>query len=336
MYNLIRVFIAAYVFLTGYGNLFFFQRYADYSFARLAKLFFRLNFFVFFVCVAMNREYMQYYVCALHTTFFFFVYAFMAIGASRNKEGWAMALKFVAGFAFLALVWDFPQTGLFDALFARVPLMYWKGSLHEWRFRSTLDHYVTIIGMAVACNIHHIQRFYAYIEQQGKSTQRVLHAATVAACSVVLYAWYHWCLLLPKSTYNQLNPYTTFIPIVTYIVLRNLTPYLRTHNMFVFTWCGRITLETYILQFHIWLSDDAATLVFYTGSTAYPLVNFVLASCIYVGLAWVVFHLTTVISDAVIPKGATTWGLMARLFMIGAVWGTVYHASKLFLIARAG
>ena len=336
LYNVIRVFIAAYVFLTGYGNFFFFQKYADYSFVRLAKMLFRLNFFVLFVCVAMNREYMQYYVCALHTSFFMFVYAFMGVWQSRNKDTAVLTVKFVVGFVLLFLIWDYPQSGLFNLLFSYFSLFYWKGSLHEWLFRSTLDHYVTIIGMLVACNIHHLTNFYTYIDNQPKARQRLVYAASIAMAGLTFYLWYAYCLTLPKSTYNRYNPYSTFIPILAYIFLRNLTPYLRTHNLFLFTWCGRITLETYILQFHVWLSDDAATLVFYTGSYSWPLVNFVVASTIYIGLAYLVFHLTTSVSDALIPKNATTWSTVQRLVMVVAVWGTVYHASKLFLVWRAG
>ena len=336
LYNLIRVFIAAYVFLTGYGNFFFFQKYADYSFVRLSKMLFRLNFFVLFVCVAMNREYMQYYVCALHTTFFMFVYVFMGVWQSRNKDTLMLTIKFVVAFVLLYLIWDYPQSGLFNVLFSHFSLFYWKGSLHEWLFRSTLDHYVTIIGMLVACNIHHLTNFYTYIDKQGKSAQRLIYAAAVAMAAVVFYLWYAYCLTLPKSAYNRYNPYTTFVPILAFIFLRNLTPWLRTHNLFLFTWCGRITLETYILQFHVWLADDAATLVFYTGSYQWPMVNFVIASTIYIGLAYLVFHLTTSVSDALIPKNATTWSTVQRLVSVAAVWGTVYHASKLYLVWRAG
>ena len=57
-----------------------------------------------------------------------------------------------------------------------------------------------------------------------------------------------------------------------------------------------------------------------------------LASCMYIGLAYVVFHLTTSVSDALIPKNATTWSTLQRLVMVAAVWGTVYHACKLFLV----
>ena len=335
LYNLIRVFIAAYVFLTGYGNFFFFQKYADYSFVRLSKMLFRLNFFVLFVCVAMNREYMQYYVCALHTTFFLFVYVFMGVWQSRNKDTLVLTIKFVVAFVLLYLIWDYPQSGLFNVLFSHSGLFFWKGSLHEWLFRSTLDHYVTFIGMLVACNIHHLTNFYTYVDQQGKRAQRLLYSAAIAVSAVVFYLWYAYCLSLPKSTYNRYNPYTTFVPILAFIFLRNLTPWLRTHNLFLFTWCGRITLETYILQFHVWLADDAATLVFYTGSYQWPMVNFVIASAIYIGLAYVVFHLTTTVSDALIPKNATTWSTVQRLVMVAAVWGTMYHACKLYLLWRA-
>ena len=55
--------------------------------------------------------------------------------------------------------------------------------------------------------------------------------------------------------------------------------------------CGKITLETYIFQFHLWLSDDAGTLIAWIGGAEnrYPLCNFVVASAIYVALSHAFF-----------------------------------------------
>ena len=61
------------------------------------------------------------------------------------------------------------------------------------------------------------------------------------------------CYLLPKRAYNAVHPYTSFVPIFCYMVLRNCSPTLRRYHMHLFAWCGKVTLETYILQFHIWM-----------------------------------------------------------------------------------
>lgn len=59
--------------------------------------------------------------------------------------------------------------------------------------------------------------------------------------------------MLPKRAYNAVHPFTSFIPIFCYMVLRNCSPTLRRYHMHLFAWCGKVTLETYILQFHIWM-----------------------------------------------------------------------------------
>lgn len=72
-----------------------------------------------------------------------------------------------------------------------------------------------------------------------------------------LGSWWYLCVFtLPKLEYNAWHPFTSWIPITLFIVLRNCTPVLRSHAMTLYGWLGCITLETYIGQFHTWLKTE--------------------------------------------------------------------------------
>ncbi len=45
-----------------------------------------------------------------------------------------------------------------------------------------------------------------------------------AVTLAVVGVWYQTVYVLPKLEYNQLHPYTSWIPITAWAVLRNLTP----------------------------------------------------------------------------------------------------------------
>ena len=70
----------------------------------------------------------------------------------------------------------------------------------------------------------------------------------------------HWWLLLTipdRRDYNPLHPYTGWIPIAAFILLRNATPDLRASHSTTLALMGRHSLEFYLLQFHVWLGASA-------------------------------------------------------------------------------
>lgn len=74
MYNAIRIFIAAYVWMTGFGNFSYYYVRQDFSLGRFCQMMWRLNFFVFFACVALRNSYVLYYICPMHTLFTIMLY----------------------------------------------------------------------------------------------------------------------------------------------------------------------------------------------------------------------------------------------------------------------
>ena len=226
-YNLIRLFIAAYVWMTGFGNFSFFWTRKDYSLVRAAKMLVRLNLLVAVVAVALNKEYMLYYVCPLHTSCFLLTYAVMAIGHERNGSRAWVQLKLGAALVLLFVMFDVP--GVFEVVWAPLGwLMRYEGSLHEWQFRSTLDHYIIWIGMLCAFVYPSVERWLMATEALLDARRRLATKAALAAVAVAGVAgWIYFCFDMEKRAYNALHPYVSWAPLLGYLILRNLTPYLR-------------------------------------------------------------------------------------------------------------
>jgi hypothetical protein len=87
---------------------------------------------------------------------------------------------------------------------------------------------------------------------------------------------------------------------MTFIFLRNLTPWLRSHSLDLLQRLGKTTLETYLMQHHIWMTSNSKTLL--TLIPGYPKVNFLVVTLTYVLLSQKLFRLTMIIRGLTLPS----------------------------------
>ena len=70
VYNEIRVFVSAYVWMTGFGNFLYFDKNQDFSFERVCSMWLRINYFPLLLSYCIGVPLDLFYIVPLHTTAF--------------------------------------------------------------------------------------------------------------------------------------------------------------------------------------------------------------------------------------------------------------------------
>lgn len=263
VYQVVRVLVASYLFLTGYGHTLYFLRTNDFSLHRCASVFVRLNVLSCLLAFMMRTDYDFYYFPGLSSLWFLVVYTTIRIQHSTNIL--IFGVKVIVSAIILTAVMYIP--GVLETFF-HFPRLFCNlhVNVYEFRFRVTLDLYITYVGMIVGAMYHHIKstptelsprliRYFRAYARQLQISAIIISLITLPGYFVLIRG------ISDKYAYNQWHPLISCLPILSFVVLRNSTQRLRTHHSIFFAWLGRCSLETYILQYHIWLAADTKGLL---------------------------------------------------------------------------
>ncbi len=270
IYKAIRILVASYLFMTGFGHTVFFYRKEDFSLRRSASVLIRLNMLSCLLPFTMQTDYLFYYFAPLITFWYAVIYFTMRAGNSRNSS-----VCFLTGKILISamLTTAFIRTpGVFEQIFfilERMCRVHWD--VKEWRFRLQLDSYIVYVGMA--CGIIFVRVSSILHGERSENNSLPFHhfirhywsqirLSAIAASLIILPIFWHLSRRSQsKFVYNSWVPYISWFPILSYITIRNCNRHTRNFHSSIFSWLGRHSLETFTLQFHIWLAADTKGLL---------------------------------------------------------------------------
>ncbi|XP_065439186.1 N-acetylneuraminate 9-O-acetyltransferase isoform X4 [Chrysemys picta bellii] len=280
-----------------------------YHISGASTVLFRLNFLVVVLCIVMDRPYQFYYFVPLVTVWFMIIYATLAVWpqiVQKKANGncfWHFGLLLKLISLLMCIYFLANSQGVFEKIFSLWPLstcFELNGNVYEWWFRWKLDRYVVFHGMMFAFIYLALQKRQVLSEGKGEPLFSSKISNVLLFISVV-------CFL-----------------ILAFILIRNIPGYARSVYSSFFAWFGRISLELFICQYHIWLAADTkGILVLIPGN---PMLNIIVSTFIFVCVAHEISQITNDLAQMVVPKDNAT--LLRRLLCIAG-----FFSGLLFLAA---
>lgn len=296
IYKIIRILVASYLFMTGFGHAAFFYRKSDYSLRRCAAVLIRINLLSCLLPYVMGTDYLFYYFAPLTSLWYLVIYLTMRFRHSSNTSVQFLVGKVLISALLMTAFVRMP--GVLEAVFQCLKVtakIHWN--VTEWRFRTGLDLYIVYAGMLSAIAFIKISE-----SDDVKSSVyfvRLRTLLTIAALPTLGFLWVALGSITEKSEYNSWVPYISFLPILSYVTLRNCSRHLRNYYSSIFAWLGRYSLETFTLQFHIWLAADTKGIL---SIGLHPWWSSLLLSVIFFWVSWHVGCATNVITSWIIDS----------------------------------
>ena len=302
IYQIVRLLVASYLFMTGFGHTVFFLKKKDYSFRRVAAVLVRLNLLSCVLPYMMRTDYLFYYFAPLVTFWFLVVYTTLRLGQSYNDRFFLLYGKILlsAVLVYAAMNVHGPLEFVF-ALLKYTCRIHWN--VKEWRFRVMLDIFIVYVGMICAVIFIHFtsSRGSGGIAAYAQAHPQMIRTGLIICSSIALPTFLILAQRFPsKFVHNRWHPYISNLPILAFVILRNAHHHLRNFHSSIFAWLGRCSLETFILQFHIWLAGDTKGLLslgVFGPVGAGKWIEFCILTSVFVWISWRVASATGIITE---------------------------------------
>ncbi|XP_044757718.1 N-acetylneuraminate 9-O-acetyltransferase [Coccinella septempunctata] len=314
-----KVLISSYLFLLGYEQFCYVWHRNDVSIRSYFRMMFQLNFMTVTLCLCMNRPYQFYYFVPLLSFWYMMIYCFLAfppkitMATSENNpiQYSYLLVKFIGIFSVITIL--YLSEVFFEKVFVTRP---WKAlfvstddDIREWWLMWKLDRYSVIHGMGFAVLMLLAQKYNLFDDNNHSnlfSRGLTLSATLLAIVGLGCYLTMTF-LCQDEMDCSEIHSYVVFIPIISYIILRNISGFLRTRYSSLFAWFGEISLELFVSQYHILLAaDNHGVLVLLPG---YPVMNIIITSFIFVTASHEFHRLTKVLLPFAVPSD---WKLVIR------------------------
>jgi N-acetylneuraminate 9-O-acetyltransferase len=310
VYEIVRLLVASYLFMTGYGHTMYFLKNDDYSLRRVATVLIRFNLLSCVLPYMMRTDYLFYYFAPLVSFWFLVIYSTLKRGDRNNTNANLVMKKILISAMITTAFIQIPGILEFVALMLKYTCAI-SWNVTEWRFRMFLDMYIVYVGMIVAVVVHRTSqlrcgpvapkaKFDGILQWTIKHNKLFRIAMAILSLGLLPTFWFLTRRSPSKQNYNWWMPFLSFIPILSLITLRNSHRLLRNYYSQVFAWLGRCSLETYILQYHIWLAGDTKGLL--RLGLWNPWVETAMLTAIFLWFSWLMAGATQTITNWIVGK----------------------------------
>ena len=263
VYQFVRLLVSAYLFMTGFGHATYFITTKDFSIQRSASALLRTNLLNVILAFVLETQYDLYYFPVLTSLWFLIVRATLpSMGDSGSGTGYRLQrIVMSAIFVRIILQWSNAVEHLLDSL-AGLPFGLPNLDSRELLFRFCLDVYIPYVGMAIGVILARLRASDSLPQNSpvwGPAFGRGLTSKLAILTAVLVISAYALiCTTFSdKLHYNRWHPLISPFPVLSFIILRNATGTLRSRHSQFFAWFGRCSLETFVLQYHLWLGADS-------------------------------------------------------------------------------
>ena len=211
----------------------------------------RINYFPLLLSFFLTVPLELYYVVPLHTAGFVMALVTCYIASSLEKK---------CGLSY----WKSRTVAILISLVAHI-LFYETPAVNflllfskEYHFRFQADKYSAWMGMASGLLWgkvgEYMQWAHGFENEQRRKTASIVQFSVGVGLIAFWYGFFGH--IEDKFTYNPVHPYVFVFAVIGWLMIRNCTRYLTECHSSLLEYLGRNTLETYVLQFHLFMSHN--------------------------------------------------------------------------------